>query len=69
MARKGIKKAVEMPAKIITSHSKFQLNRARRFRDMNLQNLAEFVHFFRLLASFCQGVKVFIKHKSIIQLP
>jgi len=42
--------AVEMPANVIISHSKFQLNRAKCFRDMNLRKLAEFLRFFRL---FC----------------
>jgi len=31
---------------VITSHFKFQLNHARRFRDMNLQKLAEYLRFF-----------------------
>jgi len=38
--------AVEMPANVITSHSKFQLNHAKCFRDINLRKLAEFLHFF-----------------------
>jgi len=58
--------ALEMPANIITSHFKFQLNHARRFQDMNLQKLAEFISFF---SSFRKGVKVAIKHKGIIRLP
>jgi len=33
---------VEMPANVITSHSKFQLNHTKCFRDMNLWRLAEF---------------------------
>jgi len=56
---------LEMPANVITSHFKFQLNHARRFRDMNLQKLAEFLHFF-FPSSFRKGVKVGIKHKGII---
>jgi len=31
-----------MLANVITSHSKFQLNCSKRFRDMNLQKLAKF---------------------------
>jgi len=38
--------AVEMLANVITSHSKFQLNHAMRFQDMNLQKLAEFLLLF-----------------------
>jgi len=49
--------AVEMPTNVITSHSQFQLNRAKRFKDMSLQKLAEFLHFFY----FHQGVKVVVK--------
>jgi len=56
--------AVEMPANIITSHSKFQLNRAKCFQDMKPSKLAEFLRFSRF--SLCQGVKVVVKHKSII---
>jgi len=57
--------ALEMPANVITSYFKFQLNHARRFRDMNLQKLAEFLGFF-FLSSFRKGVKVAIKYKGII---
>ena len=32
--------AVEMPSTVSTPHFKFQLNRARHFRDMNFQKLA-----------------------------
>jgi len=62
--------ALEMLANVITSHFKFQLNHTRRFRDMNLQKLAEFRSFFLLrffpFSSFRKGVKVAIKHKGII---
>jgi len=59
-----------MPANVTTSHFKFQLNRTRRFRDMNLQKLAELLGFFSLFfSSFRKGVKVAIKHKGIIRLP
>jgi len=51
--------AVEMLPNVITSHYKFQLNHAKRFQDMNLQKLAEFIFF--------QGVKIVIKHKTIVQ--
>jgi len=32
--------AVEMPSNVSTSHTKFKINRDRRFRDMNFQKLA-----------------------------
>jgi len=54
-----------MPANIITSHFKFQLNHAKSFQDMNLQKLTEFL---RLFSSFRKGVKVAIKHKDVIRL-
>jgi len=54
-----------MLANVITSHFKFQLNHARRFRDITLQKLAEFPGFL-FLFYFRQGVKVAIKHKGII---
>jgi len=65
--------AVEMPANIITSHSKFQLNHAKCFQDINLP---EFLHFFscRLsiflfcFSSFHQTTKIVIKCKLVIQL-
>ena len=38
--------AAEMPSTISTPHSKFQLNCARRFRDINFQKLAWFLRFF-----------------------
>jgi len=51
-------------------HLKFQLNHARRFQDMNLQKLAEFLHFFFFFSSsFSKGVEVAIKHKGIIRIP
>ena len=49
--------AMEMPSAVSTLHSKFQLNCARRFRNINLQKLAQFSHFFSF---FCKGVKVTI---------
>jgi len=41
--------ALEMPANVITSHSKFQLNHIKCFRDMSLQKFAEFFIFFFFL--------------------
>jgi len=60
--------AVQMPASVSTSHSKFQLNRARRFRDISFQNwLSFFVFFFPCF--FCLRIKVTIKWKQVIWLP
>jgi len=49
-----------MPANVITSHSKFQLNHAKFFRDMNLRKLASFffLFFFVCFSSFRQATKV-----------
>ena len=47
--------AVKMTSAFSTTKSKFQLNSARRFQNMNSQNLAQ-LHFY--FYSFCYGVKV-----------
>jgi len=46
-------------------HLTFQIS-TKSCQDMNLQKLAEFLHFFP--SSFRKGVKVAIKHKGIIRL-
>jgi len=53
--------AVETPANVTTSPSNFQLNCARRFRDMNLLGFLIFLVVF----SFCQGVKVVINANAL----
>jgi len=60
---------VKIPAHVITSHSKFQLN---RIQDMNLW-LSFFVFFFwssfvLFSSSFCQTTKVAIKRKCVVIL-
>jgi len=60
--------ALEMPANVITSHFKFQLNHARRFRDLNLQKLAKFLGFFFFFFFSSFRVKVAIKQKGIIEI-
>jgi len=54
--------AVQRPVNVITSHSKFQLNRIKYFQDMNLRNMAEFLCFF--LWFFCVCVFLFFFFSS-----
>jgi len=46
---------VEMPSTVGTLHSKFQLNRARRFRDMAFKNWLSFLVSFLLFSSWYES--------------
>jgi len=53
---------VEMPANFITSHSKFQLNHAKRFQDVKVDRVSFFFLFF---LSRCESCHKTQKHYPI----
>ena len=57
----NFKVAVEVPAYQRRLHTKFEENRAKRFRDMSKQNFQVFS------SSFCTLEKITVTHKLVLQ--